>query len=125
MEGWWKASKGNERRQGEYEWRDRMLFWDGGRDWAKPSWIGVLQCRLGLAPARTRARGRMVDMSTGEELIEERRRRRRAGDPRLSQQGRELFRRMTTGDLVDEFQDALDTTAATDPLIGGGDRSDD
>jgi hypothetical protein len=65
----------------------------------------------------------MVDMSTGEELIEERRR--RAGDPRLSQEGRELFRRMTTGDLVDQFQAALDTTSATDPLLGGGDRSDD
>jgi hypothetical protein len=63
-------------------------------------------------------------MSTGDELIEERRRRRRAGDPRLSQEGRELFRRMTTGDLVDAFQAALDTASATDPLIGGY-RSDD
>jgi hypothetical protein len=36
----------------------------------------------------------MVAMSIGEELLEERR---RSGDPRLSDQGRELFRRMTTG----------------------------
>jgi hypothetical protein len=62
-------------------------------------------------------------VSTGEELLEERRRRRRAGDPRLSEEGRELFRRMTTGDLVEEFQAALDAVSAADPLLGGG--SDD
>ena len=67
----------------------------------------------------------MVDVSIGEELVEERRRRRRAGDPRLSPEGRELFRRMTTGDLVDEFQAALDAVSAGDPLLGGGDTSDD
>jgi hypothetical protein len=59
-------------------------------------------------------------VSVGEELIEERRRRRRAGDPRLSPEGRELFRRMTTGDLMDEFQAGLDAVSAADPLIGGG-----
>lgn len=57
-------------------------------------------------------------MSVGEELLEERRRRRRAGDPRLSAEGRELFRRMTTGDLVEELQADLDAIAATDPLLG-------
>jgi hypothetical protein len=67
----------------------------------------------------------MVDVSIGEELVEERRRRRRAGDPRLSPEGRELFRRMTTGDLVDEFQAALDAVSAVDPLLGGGDTGDD
>jgi hypothetical protein len=66
----------------------------------------------------------MVDMSIGDELIAERRRRRRAGDPRLSEQGRELFCRMTTGDLADEFQDSLDAISAADPLLGGG-TSDD
>ena len=60
-------------------------------------------------------------MSIGEELREERRRRRRAGDPRLSPEARELFRRMTSGDLVDEFQAALDAASATDPLLGGDD----
>lgn len=60
-------------------------------------------------------------MSIGDELLEERRRRRRAGDPRLSPAGRELFRRMTTGDLVEEFQAALDAVSAADPLLGGGD----
>ena len=66
-------------------------------------------------------RGRMEAMSIGEELLEERRRRRRAGDPRLSPQGRELFRRMTTGDLAGEFQAALDEDASADPLLGGDD----
>jgi hypothetical protein len=55
-----------------------------------------------------------------DELLEERRRRRRAGDPRLSPEARELFRRMTTGDLVEEFQAALDAVSDADPLIGGG-----
>ncbi len=61
----------------------------------------------------------MVEMTVGEELLEERRRKRRAGDPRLSAQGRELFARMTTGDLVDELQDSLDAMSDADPLIGG------
>jgi hypothetical protein len=63
-------------------------------------------------------------VSVGEELLEERRRRRRAGDPRLSEAGREAFRRMTTGDLAGEFQAALDADLAADPLLGGGDTSD-
>ena len=66
----------------------------------------------------------MDRMTIGEELLEERRRRRRAGDPRLSPEGRALFRRMTTGDLVDEFQEALDADLAADPLLGGHDAAD-
>jgi molybdenum-dependent DNA-binding transcriptional regulator ModE len=62
----------------------------------------------------------MVEMSFGEELLEQRRRRRRAGDPRLSDEGKELFRRMTTGDLMDEFQATLDAVSDADPLVGGG-----
>lgn len=42
------------------------------------------------------------------DVSEERRRRRRAGDPRLSAADREVLARITTGDLVDEFQAALD-----------------
>jgi hypothetical protein len=67
-----------------------------------------------------------MDTSIGEELIAERRRRRRAGDPRLSEQGRELFRRMTTGDLADEFQESLDSISAADrdailsDIVGSG-----
>lgn len=58
-------------------------------------------------------------MSVGDDLLEERRRARRAGDPRLSAEGRELFRRMTTGDLVEEFQADLDAIAAADPILSG------
>ena len=64
----------------------------------------------------------MVEMSGGEELLDERRR--RAGDPRLSAQGRDLFRRMTTGDLVDEFQAALAADLETDTLLDGVDPDD-
>lgn len=63
-------------------------------------------------------------MSTGEELIEERRRRRRAGDPRLSDADRQILRRITTGDLAGEFPAALDADLADDPLIGGHDPDD-
>ena len=42
------------------------------------------------------------------DVSEERRRRRRAGDPRLSAAGQEVLARITTGDLADEFQAALD-----------------
>jgi hypothetical protein len=64
-------------------------------------------------------------MSTAEELLEARRQRRRAGDPRLSPEARELFRRMTTGDLVDEFQAALDADLTADPLLSGQPDNDD
>jgi hypothetical protein len=67
----------------------------------------------------------MVGMSIGEELLEERRRRRRAGDPRLSEAGRFLFRRMTTGDLAGDFQAGLDAVSDRDPLIGGDSTRDD
>jgi len=66
----------------------------------------------------------MVVMSIGEELVEERRRRRRAGDPRLSDADRELLRRLVSGDLKDEFQAALDAVSATEALLGGR-RADD
>jgi hypothetical protein len=52
-------------------------------------------------------------------VSEERRRRRRAGDPRLSESDREILDRITTGDLVDEFQVALDAQLIADPLLGG------
>ena len=60
-------------------------------------------------------------MSIGEELREQRRRQRRAGDPRFTEADRELVRRLTMGDLVDEFQAGLDEVSAADPLIGGDD----
>lgn len=67
----------------------------------------------------------MVAMSIGEELLEERRRRRRAGDPRLTEADRELLRRLVDGDLMEEFQAALDAVSAADPLLGGGPEHDD
>ena len=53
------------------------------------------------------------------DVAEERRRRRRAGAPRLSEAGREILARMTTGDLADEFQAALDADVEADPILGG------
>ena len=70
-------------------------------------------------------RGHDGAVSIGEDLLEERRRRRRAGDPRLTDADRELLRRLTTGDLVEEFQAALDAVSAADPLLGGGPDGDD
>ena len=73
----------------------------------------------------TPRRGTMVAMSIGEELLEERRRRRRAGDPRITPEGRVLLLRMTAGDLMDEFQAALDADLESDPLLGGSDTGHD
>lgn len=53
-------------------------------------------------------------MSIGEELLEARRRRRLAGDPRITPEGRALLLRLTTGDLMDEFQAALDADPERD-----------
>jgi hypothetical protein len=58
-------------------------------------------------------------MTIGEELREERRRRRRAGDPRLSDADREFLGRLVDGDLTGEFQATLDAITAADPLLGG------
>ncbi|MGH9170162.1 MAG: hypothetical protein ACRD0Z_04750 [Acidimicrobiales bacterium] len=64
-------------------------------------------------------------MSVGEELLEERRRRRRAGDPRITPEGRAILARLVDGDLVGEFQAALDAVSAADPLLGGDSTDDD
>jgi molybdenum-dependent DNA-binding transcriptional regulator ModE len=58
-------------------------------------------------------------MSIGEELLEERRRRRRAGDPRLTDAGREFLGRLVDSDLAEQFQAALNAVSAADPLLGG------
>jgi hypothetical protein len=60
----------------------------------------------------------MGDMAVTD-LIEQRRLRRRAGDPRVTDAGREIISRITTGDLADEFQAALDADLVADPLLGG------
>lgn len=61
----------------------------------------------------------MRGVNIGDELLEVRRRRRRAGDPRITPEGRELLLRMTTGDLMDQFQAGLDADLAADPLLAG------
>lgn len=60
----------------------------------------------------------MDRVTTGEDLLEERRRRRRAGDPRITPEGREILLRLTTGDLMDDFQAALDADVEADPVLG-------
>jgi len=59
------------------------------------------------------------------DVIEERRLRRRAGDTRISPEGRAVLARITTGDLADEFQAALDADLVADPLLGGHHTDDD
>jgi hypothetical protein len=65
------------------------------------------------------------DVSIADQLLEERRRRRRAGDPRLSEAGREIFMRITTGDLAEEFGRSLDELSAADPMLSGADDDSD
>ncbi len=62
--------------------------------------------------------GRLLAVNIGEEVIEERRRRRRAGDPRITPEDRELLLRLVEGDLMGEFQAALDAVSAEDPEVG-------
>ncbi len=64
-------------------------------------------------------------MTIGEEILEERRLPRGAGDPRITDADREILRRITHGDLADEFQAALDADLAADQLLGGQDIDDD
>lgn len=76
------------------------------------------------AAAPNGARRQNGGMSIGEDLLEERRRRRKAGDPRITPEGREALLRLTTGDLMDDFQAALDADLA-DPALGDGDSDAD
>jgi hypothetical protein len=61
----------------------------------------------------------MVPVSIADQLLEQRRLRRRAGDSRLSEEGREILLRITTGDLAEEFGRSLDEIAESDPLLSG------
>jgi hypothetical protein len=63
----------------------------------------------------------MGDVTVGDELLEERRRLRREGDPRITPEGRAALLRFTTGDRMDEFQAALDVDLASDPILSGQD----
>jgi hypothetical protein len=64
-------------------------------------------------------------VTTGQELLEEFRRQRRAGDPRLTERDKEILRSVTTGDLADEFADSLAAITDTDAVLGGDPTSDD
>jgi hypothetical protein len=64
-------------------------------------------------------------VTIGQELLEEFRRQRRAGDPRLTKSDKEILRRVTTGDLADEFADSLTEISDADPVLGGSPASDD
>lgn len=55
----------------------------------------------------------------GEELAEQRRRRRRSGDPRITPEGRDLLLRLTDGDLKADFQAELDAVSDSDPILSG------
>ena len=63
-------------------------------------------------------------MTSGEQYLEERRRRRRAGDPNLTDADREVFRRLTTGDLAGALAASLAEVDA-DPLPSGAPDSDE
>ncbi len=43
----------------------------------------------------------------------------------MSEAGREILLRITTGDLAEEFGRSLDEIAAADPLLSGHDEHDD
>lgn len=65
------------------------------------------------------SQGRLEVVSFGDDLFEERRRRRRAGDPRITPEGKRVLLRMVAGDLMGEFQAELDRISAGDPDLGG------
>lgn len=58
-------------------------------------------------------------MTKGQNLLDELRRQRRSGDPRLTDDDRAILRRITTGDLADEFADSLREISDADPLLSG------
>lgn len=66
-----------------------------------------------------------MDAMALTDVSEERRRRRQAGDPRLTDADRKIFDRITTGDLADEFQVVLDAQLTSDPLLGDHPTDDD
>ena len=56
-------------------------------------------------------------MSNGHNLVDKFRRERRAGDLRLSVEGRAILQRITTGDLADQFADSLAAIGNDDPAL--------
>jgi hypothetical protein len=64
-------------------------------------------------------------VTTGQDLLDELRRQRRGGDPRITPEGRAILTRIVSGDLADEFADSLAEISSSDPLLGGGPDEDD
>ena len=87
------------------------------------TWEGDVTLPGGGVDSSWAFRARMGPVA-GVGIMEERRRRRRAGDPRLSDEGRAILARIADGDLADEFQAALDVDLVADPLLGGHDDDD-
>jgi hypothetical protein len=58
-------------------------------------------------------------VNRGEDLIEELRQGRQAGDPRITSEGRVILRRLTTGDLADTFSVAMAESSNLDPMVAG------
>lgn len=63
-------------------------------------------------------------MTKGEQLLADMRRVRRSGDPRLSDADREILRRVSGGDLADEFAAALMEDVEHDEILGGSPTDD-
>jgi len=55
----------------------------------------------------------------GEQLLEDFRRQRRARDPRITPEGREILLRITKGDLAGEFAESLAAISDADPMLSG------
>ncbi len=68
--------------------------------------------------------GIQAGVSVADRLLEERRARRRAGDPRFTDDGRAIVRRLIAGDLAVEFGRSLDEISEADPLLSGHDCQD-
>jgi hypothetical protein len=65
-------------------------------------------------------------VTTGEQLLEDFRRRRRAGDPRITPEGREILLRITKGDLAGAFAESLAAISDADPMLSSrADSGDD
>jgi hypothetical protein len=58
-------------------------------------------------------------VTKGEQLLDEFRRQRRGGDPRITPEGREILLRITKGDLAGEFAESLAGISDADPMLSG------
>ncbi len=64
-------------------------------------------------------------VTRGQQLLEDFRRQRRAGDPRITPEGRAILLRITTGDLADDFAESLAALGNVDAMLSGGAGADE